>query len=69
MPATQLSPDAWLAVVAIAAGCVFVCLGAIARAIELEARRRELNREVRRLRKQYALTSGHLPAHTTRRAA
>jgi hypothetical protein len=50
-------------VAAIAFGCVFVCLGAIARAIEFESRRRELHREVRRLRKQYALTSGHAAGH------
>ncbi len=69
MAANPLSPDAWLAVAAIAAGCVFVCLGAIARAIDLEARRRELYREAHRLRKQYAISTGHAPVHPTRKAA
>ncbi len=69
MAATQLPPDAWLAVAGIAAGCVFVCLGAIAGTIEIEARRWELYREARRLRKQYALSTGYAPAHSTRKAA
>ena len=69
MAGTQLSPEAWTAVAIIAAACVFICLGSIARALELEARRQELRREVHRLRKQYAIMSGHAARHTGRRAA
>ena len=57
MAPAQLEPEAWFAIAVIAAGCVFICLGAIAHDLDIEARRQELHRQVRQLRKQYALMS------------
>jgi hypothetical protein len=62
MAGNGLCGEAWAAVLLIAGACVFVCLSAVARALEIEARRLELHRQVLLLRKKYATNAGRRAA-------